>query len=342
MKKFCFAIFVLCTFLLLVRCKPENISSSSNPTPVKVLRVEYKNQFQEKNYVGIVEESFNSALSFQIGGNVEKVLVQVGESVQEGQLLATLYKKTAQETYNASKASLEQAQDAYDRLSKVHQNGSLPEVKWVEIQTKLAQAQSMEAIAKKSLEECNLYAPFSGVIASRSLEPGMNVLPYAPVLHLMKVNNLKVRVAIPENEIANTKLGQKAHIEVSALPNVSFSGKIIERGIDANTLSRSYPIKIALEESSPQLLPGMVCKVYLQHENEISNCVIPSYAVQLSYNGEHFVWVSEQSTASRKFIKINGFSKDGVVVSEGLSEGDLVIIAGYHKISEGMKLTVQE
>ncbi|MDD4848281.1 MAG: efflux RND transporter periplasmic adaptor subunit, partial [Bacteroidales bacterium] len=280
--------------------------------------------------------------SFQVGGNVEKVLVRAGDRVEEGQLLASLDKKTAFDAYNAAKASLSQAQDAYQRLEKVHQHGSLPEVKWVEMQTKLAQAQSMEAIAKKSLEDCNLYAPFSGVIASRSIEQGMNILPYVPVLNLMKINDLKVRVSIPENEIAFTEIGQKARIEVSALQNAVFNGKIIEKGIEAHSLSRSYPIKISIDDAQQQLLPGMVCKVYLNNENESSAFVIPNEAVQLSYSGERFVWVVDEDVAKRKFIKISDLTKNGVVVSEGLLKGDRVIIAGYHKVSEGMKISIKD
>ena len=63
-----------------------------------------------------------------------------------------------------SRASLVQAQDAYDRMKTLYENKSLPEIKWVEVQSKLQQAQSMESIARKNLEDASLYAPFDGVI----------------------------------------------------------------------------------------------------------------------------------------------------------------------------------
>lgn len=340
MKKSSLKILTICTLLLFVQCKQIKKSEFSDPIPVKVLEMKCIKNIQEHNYVGTVEESFNSALSFQVAGNVDKTFVGVGDQVKEGQLLASLDPKTAQDAYNAAKASLEQAQDAYNRLEKVYKGGSLPEIKWVEMQTKLAQAQSVEAISKKSLEDCNLYAPFSGIIASRSIETGMNVLPYVPVYNLMKVNDLKVRVSIPENEIANTKIGQSARIEVSALNGAVFNGKIIERGIEAHTLSRSYPIKIAINDAQQQLLPGMVCKVFLRTENEKNEFVVPTDAVQLSYSGERFLWIAENNIAKRKLVIISDLVKDGVVISEGLAEGDKVIIAGYHKISDGMRISV--
>ena len=75
-------------------------------------------------------------------------------------------------SYDAAKAALVQAEDAYRRMEELHAKGSLPEIKWVEVQSKLQQARSMEEMARKNLKDCKLYAPFSGVIADKSVEVG--------------------------------------------------------------------------------------------------------------------------------------------------------------------------
>lgn len=89
--------------------------------------------------------------------------------MRQGQLLATLDEVSMQNRYQAAKAALKQAEDAYQRMKELHEKGSLAEMKWVEVQSKLQQAQSMEAVARKNLTDCQLYAPFSGVIAEKSL-----------------------------------------------------------------------------------------------------------------------------------------------------------------------------
>ena len=75
---------------------------------------------------------------------------------------------------NASAASLRQAEDAYARMRTLHENKSLPDMKWVEVESKLEQARSMERISRKNLEDRNLYAPFGGVIGKRMVEAGEN------------------------------------------------------------------------------------------------------------------------------------------------------------------------
>ena len=120
-------------------------------------------------FSGTVQEENGSSLSFPLMGRVKSVKVDLGSRVRQGQLLATLDEVSMQNTYQAAKATLKQAEDAYQRMKELHEKGSLAEMKWVEVQSKLQQAQSMEAVARKNLTDCQLYAPFSGVIAEKSL-----------------------------------------------------------------------------------------------------------------------------------------------------------------------------
>ena len=91
----------------------------------------------------------------------------LGDRVAKGQLIATVDPFSMQSSYDAAKASLAQAEDAYRRMKELYDKGSLPEIKWVEVQSKLQQAKSMEEVARKNLDDCKLYAPFSGIISER-------------------------------------------------------------------------------------------------------------------------------------------------------------------------------
>jgi len=144
----------------------------SKEIPVEIVKVAKTVPADTRNYVGTVEEVVSSSISFQVMGNVERVLVGEGQKVREGQLLAVLDKATLENAYNASAASLRQAEDAYARMRTLHENKSLPDMKWVEVESKLEQARSMERISRKNLEDRNLYAPFGGVIGKRMVEAG--------------------------------------------------------------------------------------------------------------------------------------------------------------------------
>ena len=164
----------------------------SKEIPVEIVKVAKTVPADTRNYVGTVEEVVSSSISFQVMGNVERVLVGEGQKVREGQLLAVLDKATLENAYNASAASLRQAEDAYARMRTLHENKSLPDMKWVEVESKLEQARSMERISRKNLEDRNLYAPFGGVIGKRMVEAGENVQPGQPVFSLLRIETVNV------------------------------------------------------------------------------------------------------------------------------------------------------
>jgi RND family efflux transporter MFP subunit len=310
--------------------------------PVKVMKVSASASGGSLSYVGTVEESVAVALSFSGMGTVEQVLASEGQRVRKGQLLASLNTTTAQNAYDAAQSQLAQAQDAYDRLSKVHENGSLPEVKFVEIETGLQQAKSMVAISRKSLDDCRLYAPRDGVIASRSIETGESVMPGVAAFKLVGVDNVKVKISVSESEIGSISAGQEATITVPALDNAVFSGNVETKGVAANALSHTYEVKIGIANPQKTLLPGMVCKVETRHATSPqSEIVVPNRAIMISADNRHYVWIAENDVAKRKFIDIGDLTNDGIVVSEGLSAGDKVIVEGMSKVSEDTRILIE-
>lgn len=319
--------------------KDEN--QAIRAVPVKVVKVSESSYMNSRNYVGTVEAVSSSSLSFEVMGNVSKVFVTEGENVQKGKLLATLDKATLQNSYNASLASLKEAQDAYNRMKSLYDNGSLPEMKWVEVQSKLQQAVSMEQISRKSLKDAGLYAPFSGVISSKSIEPGMNVMPGIEVMQLADISTVNIKIAVPEKEISRVNKGQQAEVMVGALGDKLFTGVVSEKGIVANPLAHTYEVKIKLNNTSHELMPGMVCKVGVHSHETEAGIVLPNHTVQLQPDGKKFVWVVKGNAASQRMVSTGELTTQGVVITAGLQPGDEVIVSGNQKVSEGTKIAIK-
>jgi RND family efflux transporter MFP subunit len=313
--------------------------------PVKTLRVAASTVNSETNYVGTVEESTSLSLSFSVMGTVEQVFVSEGQKVNKGQLLATLNTATAQNSVDAAQASVRQAQDAYDRLSKLHDNGSLPDIKFVEVETGLQQAKSMLAVMEKNLDDCRLFAPRNGVIVTRSVEVGESATPGIVAFKLVSIDKVNVKISVPENEIGSVRTGQEASIAVPALDNAVFTGKIKMKGIAANALSHTYEVKIGVDNNvgarhALPLLPGMVCKVSLAADSSATAFVVPNSAIRISPDGKRFVWLAKDNAARRCFVKTGSLTNDGIVVTEGLPAGSEIIVEGFQKVSEGMKISI--
>lgn len=302
-----------------------------------IVRAEYVRAFS-----GTVEEAAGTPLSFSVMGTVNAVSFRLGDRVEKGQLLASLDATSVRSSYDAAKAALVQAEDAYRRMKELHGKGSLPEIKWVEVQSKLQQARSMEEMARKNLKDCKLYAPFSGVIADKSVEVGQNVIPGMAVGKLLGVSRLKVKISMPESEIASVSLRQKAEIVVPALGNRRFSGEVSEKGVMANPLSRSYEVKIDVADAGGALMPGMVAEVRLAGAGGGTVVIVPARIVQLDEKNRSFVWIDNNGVAEKRVISCGGFSGDGVVVASGLKADDRIIIEGQQKVCNGTRITTDE
>ncbi|MDR2848059.1 MAG: efflux RND transporter periplasmic adaptor subunit [Bacteroidales bacterium] len=321
-------------------CRNKKETAAEKVIPVHLAEVVAENISLGHHYVGTVEEAQSLSLSFSIPGNVDKVLVSEGQKVKKGELLVILNRGNLQNTYDAALSMLHQAQDGYDRLLQLHDKGSLPDIKWVEIQTDLQKAKSTEAIARKNLEDSRLYAPCNGVVSNCAIEPGENVTPNIGILTLMVVDKVNVKMPVPENEISSIRIGQPARVTVPATGDSVFYGKVEGKGVSANPVSHTYEVRINIDNSRWQLMPGMVGKVYLQ-ESDTRRIVVPARTVQLSHDGRHFVWLADGSAAKQQFVQTGDLTVGGVIINEGLQEGDLLITDGYHKVSEGMKIIPQ-
>lgn len=313
---------------------------SAEPIKVKVMAVSPTSVDGKSAYSGTVEEENATLVSFSVAGTVKSMHVGLGDRVRKGQLIATLDQQQIESSWRAAKSALDQAEDAYRRMQKLHEGGSLPEIKWVEAESKLRQATSMEEIARKNLSDCKLYAPFDGVVAEKQGEVGQNVMPGMAVVKIVSGQKLKVKIAVPEQEIAHIKNGQKATISVDALGGGTFSGTVAEKGIVANPLSRSYDVKLRIDGATPQgLMPGMVARVALGSEaGTATRCVLPERLVQLDEHNRRFVWIAKGKKAERRTVEIGPYTAHGVTISSGLSAGDMVISEGQQKVCEGSSI----
>jgi len=316
--------------------KQETTQKEVTNLKVKAQQVQTVSGLSNLRYSGTVEAAQTIPLSFQSSGTVERVLVQAGDAVRKGQLLATVDKADNQSVYNSSLAMYQQAKDAYDRLKQVHDNGSLSEVKWVEMETNLKKAESQLEVAKNSLEKCNLYAPVSGIIGKRNVEPGQSALSSFAPLELVKIETVLVKISVPENEIGKIKKGINASFTISALDNKQFEGTITNVGVVADQFSRTYEVKITVKNPEMEIKPGMVCDVTLNSTSEKQMVLVPYNAVTKDSEGNSIVFVvnDDQKTVRKQAVKIGNYQTKGLEILSGLTANQTVVVEGKEKLTD--------
>lgn len=340
--------------LLLSACGKKKPSTDDYTVRVKVMEVGAVQVKGEQGFSGTVEERSGVSLSFATSGTIRSIMVDEGQMVKAGQLIAVLDGADQAHTLAASEATTQQARDAlaqaqdnYNRMKQLHDAGSLPDARWVEAQTQLAEArsalksaESLEKISRKNSSDTRLTAPFSGYVAKKSADTGQNILAGVQVVRLVRIDRVKVKISVPEEEIGKIHKGEAMMITCAAAGDKVFTGNVIEKGVDADPLSRTYTVKAEVDNPTHELLPGMICQVYTHFTKGEQGIFVPANVVQLNPDNKTFVWVLENGRAERRDINVVSVTSQGVKVDGSLKPGDDLIIEGQQKVSDSTRCIV--
>lgn len=218
MKRFLFWAIAL-SVILCTGCKRKSKYAylADREFPVEIEVVGVGSNKVTNTYVGEIVAKSSVPLTFPLGGQLTSVQVKSGQSVREGQVLATVDDVQAKAMLESAEAMLNQAKDGYRRLKPLHEQGGISDVKWVEMETNLQKAQSMVISSRKRYEECTLRATQNGVINLLDVEVGQQLSPGQPIGEILDLTGKKAAFTVPESEIGALLHGDKLKVTLPAL-----------------------------------------------------------------------------------------------------------------------------
>lgn len=325
--------------LLLGGCTPEKAEEAKTVPVVKVATVGLSDSAQDLVLSGQLEAETSVAVSFATMGSVEKVLVSEGQAVKQGQVLAVLDAGMLKDQLALAQAKANQAEDAWKRMEPMHRNGTLPEIKWVEVETGREQARSSVSMSTRNLQDAVLKAPLSGIVAKRSVQPGERAMPGTSAFTLVQTGTVLAVVAVPEKEISRLRVGKPAKVRIDAVDR-TVSGTVREIGVEADPFTRTYKVKVALPNPDGQLRVGMVAQVRLTLPGRAPSVLAPLAAVLVDENQRRYAWVMTDSVIHRRVLRTGSIVQEGLAVDSGLKAGETVVVSGTPMLSEGLRVQV--
>ena len=311
------------------------------PIPVGTLTITEQKQINAHAYVGKMKENASIPISSTIGGTVTHLYVANGNQVKKGQALLVIDSIQAYNSLQIALATLQQATDGYQRAQQVFEQGGVTEQKMVELRSQLQQAQSMLAIARKRLDDCTIMAPCDAIVAECDLQIGQNIAPAVPIMTLLDIQEYNVAFDVPEKDISTISIGDNGTMSVEAIHVSDITIRVTEKNLIANRLSHTYTVTATLTHATAsikrQLLPGMVGKIQLQTQ-AVEGIIIPATCIHTQTHST-MVWVVHNGKAMRRQIEVGPYTADGVLVTSGLSVGDVIITSGYQKMYNGAPVT---
>lgn len=307
-------------------------------TKVAIKTVDASSQPEILSYSGTIEADNTVSLGFSVPGRVNAVNIEEGQHVSKGQLLAAIETEEYQSAYTIANAGTEQATDNFKRLDLLYSKGSLPERDHINAKIALAQAKANTSIAFKRLKDTKIYAPFSGTITAKFIERGASAAPGLPAFTIMKTDQVYAKASINENDIAHIKIGVPALIRIASLDQ-NFDGKVTIINPSADATTRTFNVKVLLNNSKGSLLPGMISAIEIQTGRTTQAITIPAASIVRDADDINYVFTAKGKQATRKRVSLGDFKGSEVIVNKGLDNGDKVIVNGQHNLKDGQEIS---
>lgn len=327
---------------------------------IKTMTVRELSTGQERKFSGIVQASESSALSFEVGGQVEQVYVDIGNRVQKDQIIAVLDKepyellmKSAEAELVRARANLTNKQADYEREEAIFKEGAgsqkrLDQAKfgYREAGAGVRVATSKLDLARRELRKTTLYAPYDGSIGKRMVEPHMEVAVGQQLFEIDAEGDMEVEVNIPETVVNLVSVGSETSVVLTVRPDKKVAGVVSYIGTMAER-ANAFPVKVALREPPSNLQSGMTAEVTfpLKEQNGQPGYLLPPQAFMVGKEpGSAFVFVYEatNSTVKKTPVRLSGAQSNQAIVAEGLAEGDIVVVAGLGFLSDGQQVRLMD
>jgi len=322
--------------------------------PVKSLVVAPAAEGVKRSFSGVARPGREATLAFRVGGKIREILVEAGDEVGEGTVLARLddtdYRldvRNLEHNLESAGAAARNSENSYRRAMGLYENNNISRdtLDQAEAQrnSDRAQTQALEAQleqARNQLSYAELRAPFAGSVSGKEVEEYETVTAGQPVLRILDPRSIKIRLGVPESLAARIEPGRRAEVALESFPGKTFRGSVSEVEIALDNMTGTYPVTVVLLDPPAGARPGMAAEVSFFFEfPEGEGIVVPTSAVFSDLEtGADYVWVVEGGKVNKRRVALGTLCTEGVEVTSGLEGGERVVTAGVSRLEEGRRV----
>ncbi|MDI4238746.1 efflux RND transporter periplasmic adaptor subunit [Bradyrhizobium sp. Arg237L] len=332
----------------------ETVAEKADPgRPVLVSMVHYEAETPERSFVGTIKPRIESDMGFRVAGKVAKRLVEVGQTVDIGQPLATLDEvdlklqaEQAEAELRAATGVLAQAAAAEQRAKDLRAKGWTTDAQMDqahaaadEARARLNRAERSVELTKNSLSYATLVADTRGVVTSTLIEPGQVVAAGQTSIRVARLGEKEAVVAIPETLLGRAKTGV-ATVTLWSEAGKKYAAKLREVAPSADPATRTYLAKFSLPEAGDDVSLGMTATLTLADAETERVAKLPLSALYSQGGDPSLYVVNDAGEISLKPVKVKAYESNCVVIAGGVEEGAKVVALGVQKLDPAQKVRV--
>lgn len=275
----------------------------------------------------------------KVGGELRRILVEEGDDVVAGQLLASLDGDRLRLQVQQSDAQLQKLQRDYQRNLNLKDKSLISEGDFEKIRYEMESLKASHEMAMLELSYTEIRSPISGVISERLVKIGNTIAINTPTFEVTSLEPLIAYLHVPEREYRRLTSGQTATLTVDALPDAAFTGVVARVSPVVDPTTGTFKLTIEVVDPTRRLKPGMFGRISIVSDRRDNALQIPRSAI-VDDGASAAVFVVEEGQAKRRSIKI-GYAADGMVeILDGLADDDRFVVVGQTGLKDGSTVNV--
>lgn len=322
---------------MLTACGAKKEQTTQTVEEVTVLT---KTMPAQKQVIALTEEYTSEVNAYKenditpaaSGVHIDRILVDVGDKVQKGQLLITLNPTQ----YNQARVNLKLLEDNVNRLKPVYEAGGISSQDFDQVKAQYDVQREVVENLKKNIE---VLSPISGVVTARNNEAG-DLFMNQPVLHIMQINPLKVVANIPEQYFSNVKRGMEVRLKLDAYPDEEFKGSVELIHPSINTTTRTFAVEVRVPNGNERLRPGMFSRTYFDMGQREAVLVSDVAVLKQVGSSERYLYVIKEGRAERRRVEVGRQVGQMVEILSGVKDGEQVAVTALSRLENGVKVEI--
>lgn len=327
--------------LLSPGCSSRKNTTPPLPQTVKVDTVLVYGESKNATFPGKVVAASDINLAFRVSGPIQRINVDVGSRVRQGQVLAEIDSRDYQLQLSATEAQYEQIKREADRARELYERESLSASDYEKALYGFRQISAKYEADRNALQDTKLTAPTGGYIQRRFFQQGETVGAGTAVISMISEGSGEVEINIPSTDYIQRENFEEYYSTVDIFPGKKFPLQLIGITQQAN-LNQLYTMRFRLVGEDRNIPgPGMSTMVTIVYKPNDSQLVsVPLTSVFKSNDGSS-VWIydPQDSVVNKRNVTLLQILADGsAVISSGLNRGDIIVTAGANSLEEGEKV----
>ena len=314
-------------------------SNNKKKTNVRLKEIKPETLKIQTTYVGSLLPNQRVLMRSQIDGVIENINFEEGDEITKEKKLIDISTKELQLKLKIAIADSNLAEINIKRDEKLASSNLISSSQLDQTRTRAESARLNKELARISLKKSLISSPLDGTVKTRHVKVGEFVRKGDKLVEILDLSRVIVKVNIPELEILEIKIGQKVEIALYIMEEIIFSGEVKNIGLEADSNNRTFPVEIHVSNSERMLRPGMLARSTFTKSIDDEQIVIPRHTILEKERGR-VVYVFDKGKVFQRDIQVGLSQKDQVQVIRGLKKGELIVVEGHNKLSDGEEVNV--